>query len=141
MDKWLSGSLRPNNYDDFMHEFIKNTSTLSDHMLVEKCKISNYDGSKDVPLLKWSGAPIEIIYVDCGRTFEINEAWYKLFSGFFIPNITLIIMQDYRTHLEVPVKWYNQTKHFTDSKGKKLQLLHELKNGCIATFIYRGEDV
>jgi hypothetical protein len=41
-------------------------------------------------------------------------------------------------HKEIPVKWYNQTKQFTDSKGASLELVHELCHGGIATFLYRG---
>lgn len=46
-------------------------------------------------------------------------------------------MQDWRLHRERPRKWYNQTKDFTD-KNPSLELIHEIKDGGIATFLYRG---
>ena len=48
------------------------------------------------------------------------------------------MMQDWRLHREVPVQWYNQTKQFTDSKGNQIELIHELTNGGLATFLFRG---
>ena len=125
------------NHQDFRHLFDKYTGPFKDHMLVKRRKITTYDGNENVAQLEWSGQPVEILYVDCGRLYHTNEAWYQIFSKAFIPNTTLIVMQDWRLQFEVPILWENQTKNFTDSKGKSLQLVHELKNGTIATFLYR----
>ena len=48
------------------------------------------------------------------------------------------MLEDWKTHREVPVCWYNQIKQFTDSKGQQLRLLHELRDGGAATFLYQG---
>jgi hypothetical protein len=79
-----------------------------------------------------------MMFVDCGRLFQTNNAWYRILSPSFIPDVTLIAMQDWRLQFEVPAYWENQTKNFTDSKGSALQLVHELKKGTTATFLYRG---
>lgn len=139
MDKYVPESLRPQNRGDFRHLFEMYTGSFNAQMSVEKRKICTYHDNKDLPQLAWGEKPVEIMYVDCGRTFEVNEQWYKIFSGAFIPNRTIIVMQDWRVHREVPVKWINQTKLFTDSKGLVLQQIHELKNGHVATFLYRGK--
>lgn len=138
MDKKLPETLRPHNHDDFRYLFDRYTALYKDFMFVEKKRICIYDGNNNVPQLSWERRPVEIMYVDCGRTFEVNETWYNIFSSSFIPNKTIIIMQDWRVHREVPVRWNNQTKQFTDSKGSELQEIHELKQGHIATFLYRG---
>jgi len=80
---------------------------------VTRGKIADYDGNQKLPQIEWSGAPIEIIYVDCGRTSQVNEAWYRVFSPSLIPDISLLIMQDWRTHRERPRLSYNETYWFT----------------------------
>lgn len=78
------------------------------------------------------------MYVDCGRTIEANKAWYRHFSPHFIPDGTLLVLQDWGTHREVPVRCYNQITQFVDSKGTALQLVHEVRGGTVATFLFRG---
>lgn len=124
---------------DFQFLFEKYTRDFQHHMVVGKRKINAEELNKDVPQLEWTGVPVEIIYTDCGRSFEANDAWYRIFSPYFIPDKTLIIMQDWGTHREIPKKWYNQTTHFIESRGEELSMVHELKNGQIATFLYRGK--
>ena len=138
MDDKVSEEERLDNFQDFMHMFEKYTVAFKDHIKAEKRKVTTYPENEDVPQLVWSGDPVEFIYVDCGRTYEVNEAWYKIFSGSFIPDTTLIIMEDWRTYRDVPVKWYNQTVQFTESRGSALELIHELKGGGVATFLFRG---
>ncbi len=107
---------------------------------MQKRKIITYKGNDDIEQLEWDGKSIEIIYVDCGRTYVANEAWWNLFVDSFIPNRTLIILQDWETHRKVPVLWYNQIKQWVDSKNSTLQLVHEMSNvGAVATFLYRGD--
>src|SRR5262249_9380154 len=99
----------------------------------------DYDGNEALPQLEWKGGAIEIIYIDCGRTIEANEAWWRIFASHFIPGRTLVIMQDWQLWKGQPPQWDNQTKECTDSKRAALELIHELRDGCIATFLYRGE--
>jgi len=141
MDKWLEGETevrKPGNHGDFLPLFEHYTRGVAPHLLVEKRRIVLYDGNDAVPPLSWTGAPIEILVVDCGRTFEVNEAWYRTLSPSFIPGRTLLVLEDWKTHREVPVQWYNQTKQFTESKGRALRPLHELRDGGVATFLYLG---
>ena len=124
------------NHQDFQPLFEKYAAPFRHRLAVEKRMIAPYDGDENLLQLVWSGRPIEMIYVDCGRTQEVNETWYSLLSGSFIPNHTLIIMQDWGTHRAVPVAWFNQMKQFVDSKGSALKLIHELKHGDVAAFLY-----
>lgn len=137
MDEYLPPNERPVNHGDFQPLFNKYLSDVQQYIQVTKGKIAEHDGNQDIPQIIWNNGLVELLYIDCGRDFEINEDWYKIFSPYFIPNITLLIMQDWGLHKELPFRWYNQTKQFTESKGNKLQIIHELTAGNIATFLYK----
>lgn len=122
-------------HQDFQPLFERYAEPIKGYLTVEKRKIVSYDGNENLPQLSWDKGPVEILYVDCGRTFEANQAWYNIFVRSFLPGVTLLILQDWSTHSEIPVKWFNQIKQFVDSKASELQLVHELKNG-LATFLY-----
>jgi hypothetical protein len=138
MDQYVSADDRLPDRANFRPLFERHASRFLDRVTVTTRKIADYHGNEELPRLTWDGQPIEILYVDCGRTFEVNDAWFKILSPYFIAQRTLIVMQDWGTHAEIPMRWYNQTKHFTDSAGDHLQLVHELAHGSIATFLYRG---
>jgi len=87
----------------------------------------------------WSGAPVELLFVDCGRTLAINDAWYKAMHRSFIPGRTLVVLQDWGTHKEVPWRWNNQMEHFVAGKGEALELVHELREGSVGTFLFCGD--
>jgi hypothetical protein len=124
-------------HQDFKSLFEKHTDPIKDSLTTEKRRIVAYDGNEELPQLAWDKGPVEIMYIDCGRTLEGNQAWYNIFCPSFLPGVTLLVMQDWQTHSEIPVKPYNQIKQFVDSKGSKLEMVHELKNGGAATFLYR----
>jgi hypothetical protein len=139
MDQCMpSGATVPVNHGDFQPLFERHIKNLKKHVVTQRCRIAPYDGNENLPALTWDGGPIEMCYVDCGRTFEVNEAWFRVLSKDFIPGRTLLVLQDWKTHRIVPVQWYNQIKMFTDSKGPALELVHELVHGSTATFLYRG---
>jgi predicted O-methyltransferase YrrM len=139
MDGYYDLADRPEHHGDFKFIFDRYAAPISDRIVAEKCKFVDYDGNQSLPQLEWTGGPVEIMYIDCGRTIEANEAWWKIFSPHFVPGKTLVIMQDWQLWKEQPPQWYNQTKEFTDSKGAALELLHELRDGAIGTFLYHGE--
>ncbi len=139
---WMDAKVAPEErlaqHADFLPLFQRYNADLSGAR-VEKRKITPYDGNDAVPPLEWDGTPISMLYVDCGRTCEANEAWWRLFQPSFIPGRTLLVLEDYRTHREARYAWYNQMRHWVDSKGPRLRLVHELVHGGIGTFLYLGE--
>jgi hypothetical protein len=143
MDKWLTEKhpvpQRPRHHDSFLPLFDHYTQAIRDDLIVERRQIAPYDGNEALPPLSWPAGAVEMLFVDCGRTFEVNESWFKVFSPFFIPKRTLLVLEDWQTHREVPTSWYNQIKQFTDSKGSELQQIHELRDGTVATFLYEGK--
>lgn len=81
---------------------------------------------------------LEMVLVDCGRTFSLNETWWNLLKPHFIPNVTLIALQDFRTHREVPKQWWNQLDEWVKSKYHFLEQVHEVNSGGIASFVFKG---
>ena len=138
MDQHVSEEERLPAHACFRHLFDKYTVGVHQFLNVSRVKIADDEGNEELPVLSWCGDPIEILYVDCGRTYDVNEAWYNRLQSSFIPGRTLIVMQDWRTHREVPREWYNQTLAFTESKQDALTLLHEVKSGWLATFLFTG---
>jgi len=139
MDQYVSAEERLPPHACFRHLFEKYTADVRQLLNVQRVKIADYDGNEGLPMLAWCGDPIEMLYVDCGRTYAVNEAWYNHFESSFIPGRTLIVMQDWRTHREVPRKSFNQTLTFSESKHDTLLLLHEVQSGGLATFLFTGK--
>jgi hypothetical protein len=138
MNNYYERRDRPDNGSDFQFLFDRYTGHRAEHLDVHKCSILPVAENAAHARMLWSGAPIELLYVDCGRTYDVNQAWWDVFAPCFLPNKTLIMMQDWQLFKEDPPQWYNQTKEFTDSKGNALSLVHELLYGAIGTFVYRG---
>src|SRR6185503_19273484 len=90
--------------------FDRYTAAIADRLAVETRKVCDYAGNEHLPGLEWSGAAIELLVVDCGRTLAANEGWWRVLSASFLPSTTLVVMQDWQTWRETPVKPYNQTR-------------------------------
>jgi hypothetical protein len=134
----LAPSLKPKHHESFLPLFEHFSAPIIDRLVIHTQRISTSAENAHLPEMSWKEGPIEICYVDCGRTIDANEGWYRVLRPWFIPGRTLIVMQDWQLHKEIPIKWYNQIKQFTDSKGDDLDLIHELCDGGVATFMYRG---
>jgi hypothetical protein len=138
MDAYYERGDRPGDGETFQPIFERYVAPIADLLDVRRAKIADHGDNSYLEPLRWDEGPIEIAYIDCGRTFEVNEAWYRALEPAFIPGRTLLIMQDWQLYKELPPQPYNQTKEFTDSKGDALELLHEIVGGAIGTFLYRG---
>ena len=138
MDQYVEEHDRLPNHSTFRPQFDRYTASIAEHLAVERRRLTLNDGNEHLPEFQWSGGPVEYVFADCGRTFDVNDRWYNALRESFVPNRTLIVMQDWRLHREVPVRWYNQTKQFTDSRGAELELIHEVNDGGLATFLFRG---
>ena len=138
MDGYYKEDDRPTNHGDFRFIYERFLAEYAPHLETRSVRIALCDGNDAVTSLSWSAGPIELCIVDCGRNIEANEAWYGVLQPHFMRGRTLLVLQDWQTHKELPEKWYNQMKLFTDSKGGALELIHELQNGGIATFLYHG---
>lgn len=142
MDKWLAGTgIAPlGNHESFLPLFQNQMAGHLDRLEVRRCKIADYDGNEALPALEWNRGPIELLIVDCGRPLQVNEAWYRVLSPWFIPDKTLVVMQDWQNCKRVPELFWENTKIFTDSKRGALDLIHEVDQAGIATFLCRKEQ-
>jgi hypothetical protein len=136
MAVYYDGPARPAAGESFRALFDRFTEDVAAHMEVTAVRIADEPGNLHLPPLDWTRGPIEMCAIDCGRTLEVNEAWYAKLAPHFIPGRTLIMMQDWGTHDEVPERSYNQTKIFTDRHADALRPVHELAHGDLATFLY-----
>lgn len=140
MNPALAGSsvVAPANHASFEPLFRAHLADLDQHLEIARGRLAEFDGNESVAPLSWTGAPVEMMFVDCGRLLEVNEAWYRIFAPSFIKDVTLLVLQDWQHHKRVPeVSWENM-KLFTDRKGNQLELIHELLGSGTAVFLYRG---
>ena len=137
MDRYAPEDLRPPNHANFRPIFEQFVQDILPNLTVTRARIADHDGNENLPRIEWHNGPIEIMYIDCGRTIQVNEGWFEIFSPAFVPDLTLLIMQDWRTHRDRPRMPYNETLWFTNAHPE-MELIHEVKEGGIATFLYRG---
>ncbi|HUA69280.1 MAG TPA: hypothetical protein VMA13_12090, partial [Candidatus Saccharimonadales bacterium] len=138
MDGYYKEADRPANHGDFRPIYERHVAEHASRLATRHARIAVYDGNDAVDPFTWDDGAIEMCFVDCGRPVSANEAWYNLLRRHFIRGKTLLILQDWQTHKEVPEKWNNQMKQFTESKGVALEQIHELRDGGVATFLYHG---
>jgi hypothetical protein len=67
------------NHADFYPIFEGYVRPIASGLSVHRVKISDYDGNEYLPKISWDRRPIEVMYIDCGRTLEVNEAWLRVF--------------------------------------------------------------
>ncbi len=141
MNKWLVGTdIAPlNNHDSFLPLFHKMTGAYAGRIEAQAMKLMDAGDNSDVPWFKWEHGAVELCFIDCGRALKMNETWYKELSPHFIPDRTIIVMQDWQNFKNVPEQFWENTKIFTDSKQGRFDHIHELRHSGTATFIYRGK--
>jgi hypothetical protein len=150
MDRHVPEHLKLPNHADFRPRFESFVRPIQSDLVVsvgrisdalnKDTKLGDYAGNEHLPRIAWDGQPIEIMYIDCGRTAHVNEGWFEVFSSSFVPDLTLLLMQDWRTHRERPRRPYNQTLQFTVNHPE-LELIHEVSQGSLATFLCRTAPI
>ncbi|MDX8398393.1 MAG: hypothetical protein R8K49_08760 [Mariprofundaceae bacterium] len=140
MDKWIVGKdiKLLDNGSSFQPLFHEMTDDFSTYIETKAMKLMDTGDNRDVPWFAWEHGPVELCFIDCGRALKMNETWYQALEPYFIPDRTIIIMQDWQNFKNVPESFWENTKIFTDSKLQHLDLVHELANSGTAAFIYRG---
>lgn len=146
VSEWMNPFLRdselttPADGDSFEHLFDRVTQPVADRVAAKRRAIVSDLDHPEIEVLAWDGGPIQMIIVDCGRWLDVNNGWWSLLSPHFIQDETLIVMQDWQQYKTVPQPFWEQTKIFTDSKLGALDLVHELRDAGLATFVYRGRQ-
>jgi hypothetical protein len=139
MDDWYPERAGIADGSSFRPLFDRYGRPIAAHLDVRPCRVVVTGGDEELPPLVWDGGPIELCVVDCGRNLAANEPWYRVLAPHFLPGRTLLVLQDWGAHKEVPVRSYNQLHLFTDARASSLRLVHELAFGTAATFLYTGE--
>jgi hypothetical protein len=143
--EWMTPALAgtelvpPSNHATFLPLFESQVREFADLLTVTRGRLVDFDGNEEVEPIRWNGSPIELIVVDCGRSLSVNEAWWRIFQPSLIPDRSLVVMQDWGHYASVPEVWWENTKVFTDHHASELDLVHELADGSLATFLYRQE--
>jgi hypothetical protein len=129
------------NGSSFKDTFIELNSNIVNRIELHEAAIEQISENMHLPKFDLTFEEgLDFVLVDCGRTFSVNEAWWNRIRSFLKANQTLIVLQDYRTHREVPRKWWNQIDLWVQSKGDALEQIHEVGEGGIASFIFKGES-
>jgi hypothetical protein len=125
--------------DSFLPLFQRLNANILEKINVQESVIEKLNDNSHLPLFMPQNGRYLLCFIDCGRTYSLNESWWNRLKQNLIPGSSLLILQDFNTHKEVPKRWYNQIKDFVDSKEDELDQLHELKFGGIASFVYIGK--
>lgn len=139
MNNYVPPSKHRADGENFLPLFEEMTAARREWISAKACAIQRQSWNAHLPLLSWDGGPVEMMFIDCGKAFLENEAWFRAFSPAFIPGVTLLVMQDWRSHRKVPRQRYAHTWQFTESKAGAFELVHETLDGDVATFLWRGE--
>jgi hypothetical protein len=78
MDQHVPEHLRFSNHANFRALFEKFVADILPDLAVSTAKICNYEGNEHLPRIKWDGRPIEIMYIDCGRTKCSHRALFPI---------------------------------------------------------------
>ena len=140
MSPYVTEELDHENRSSFKDAFIKLNSNIIERIELHEASIEQTYENRHLPqfdMIFEKG--LDFVLVDCGRTFSVNEAWWNRIRPFLRTNQTLIVLQDFRTHREVPRKWWNQIDLWVESKGNELEQIHEVCDGGIASFVFKGQ--
>ncbi|MEO8368875.1 MAG: tetratricopeptide repeat protein [Candidatus Solibacter sp.] len=53
---------------------------------------------QDLTTFSWAGGPIEILFVDAAKSWELTNAIFRSFGPFLEPGKTRVVLQDFRYH-------------------------------------------
>src|SRR5262249_7080365 len=93
MDPWYNGHDRPAAGDSFLPLFERFTAHLREQLIVRQRSNLPDEGYEHLPPLTWDEGPVEMLFVDCGPYFTVNQAWYEVFWPHLLPNKTLILLK------------------------------------------------
>ena len=106
--------------DDFLDLFVREIGDYSQWVEPKKQDLKNYF---------WTGGPIEILFVDAAKTWELTNAILKGFGSHLVPGRSRIVLQDFRYH----------TTHWLplifDSRPDLWKEVESVENGWTVAFL------
>lgn len=73
--------------DDFLPVFLRETAAYAPWIDARKQDLTSY---------RWDGGPIEILFVDAAKSWELTNAIFRGFGPFLEPGRSRIVLQDFR---------------------------------------------
>lgn len=105
---------------DFMPEFLRLTSPWAKRVRAQQADLFSY---------RWTGGPIEILFVDAAKNYDLTNAILRNFATVIVPGRTRVIFQDFR---------YPETHWLPLVTGSRPDLWEEIENtanGYTSTWI------
>ncbi|MGB5685429.1 MAG: hypothetical protein WBM35_06445 [Candidatus Electrothrix sp.] len=75
------------NGEDFFQDFLRETREYNNWIVPLRRDLTEY---------VWDGGPIEILFVDAAKTWELTNAIIRGFGAYLVPGRSRIILQDFR---------------------------------------------
>lgn len=114
--RWVCGymerdsALRMPEGSDFMPEFLRLTSPWAARVRAQQADLFSY---------RWTGGPIEILFVDAAKNYALTNAILRNFAAVIVPGRTRVIFQDFR---------YPETHWLPLVTGSRPDLWEEIEN-------------
>jgi tetratricopeptide (TPR) repeat protein len=105
---------------DFMPIFLRQTAPVK--AWIEPQKMDLMRGS-------WTGGPIEILFVDAAKSWELNNAILQAFGPHLVPGKSRVIQQDFR---HFPTVWFPLV---FDSRPDVWRQVEAVESGWTVTFM------
>ena len=108
--------------DDFLPLFMREIGDYTAWVEPQKQDLSHY---------VWSSGPIEILFVDAAKTWELTNAIFRGFGAHLIPGRSRVVLQDFRHH----------TTHWLplifDSRPDLWKEIESVEDGWTVSFVPR----
>ncbi|MCA8963511.1 MAG: hypothetical protein KDC48_01420 [Planctomycetes bacterium] len=108
---------------DFRPLFREQTAAYSDTIDAERM---------DLLAGTWRGGPIEILFVDAAKSWDLTNAILRVFGPSLVPGESLVVLQDFK---HMPTFWLPLV---FDSRPDLWEELHDLASGDTATYRLRA---
>ena len=106
--------------DDFLPIYLRETAAYAPW--IEAQKLDLMDAS-------WSEGPIEILFVDSAKTWDLTNAILKVFGGHLVPGRSRVVLQDFR------YPWAHCLPLIFDSRPDVWKQVEDLHHGTTVTFM------
>ncbi len=74
---------------DFQHVFARHTAPWADFIRARQADLSRFE---------WDGGPIELLFVDAAKTWDLANAILAGFGDHLVPGRSRVVLQDFRYH-------------------------------------------
>jgi hypothetical protein len=118
MAEAVSTELKPG--DDFLPLYLRETSAYAPQIQARKV---------DLMTCSWDGGPIEMLFVDSAKTWELTNAILNGFGPHLVPGRSRVVLQDFRYHFAhcLPLIF--------DSRPDVWKQVEDVESGSTVTFM------